>query len=116
TADLAIPSAVADVLRPDEVVVPTERPHWYGGFGDRILVRRLTPEELVAWSGPQKFVWRIVLKSLAEAAARGEAHFLYLDTDTLVRKPLADLIDALQKGDVFLHALASPLPARRPGR
>jgi hypothetical protein len=114
-AHLAILTALLHLPRPYEVLVTTDRPHWYRWFGDRIVLRRLTPEDLVAWSGPQKFVWRIVLESLVEAAARGEANLLYLDTDTLVRKPLDDLIAALQQGDVFLHTLESPLHARRTG-
>jgi hypothetical protein len=114
-AHLAILSALAHLPPPCEVVVTTDRPDWYRWFGDRVVLRRLTPEELVAWSGPQKFIWRVVLKSLAEAAMRSEAHFLYLDTDTLVRKPLAPLIAALEQGDVFLHTLESPLHARRTG-
>jgi hypothetical protein len=114
-AHLAILTALAHLPRPFEVVVTTDRPGWYRWFGDRIVVRPLLPEDLVAWSGPQKFVWRVVLKSLVETALRSEANFLYLDTDTLVRKPLDDLIAALQAGDVFLHALESPLHARRTG-
>jgi hypothetical protein len=114
-AHLAILTAMAHLPGPYEVVVTTDRPGCYKWFGERVILRRLSPEDLVAWSGPQKFVWRVVLKSLADAALRSEAHFLYLDTDTLVRKPLDTLVAALEAGDVFLHTLESPLHARQSG-
>ncbi|TMA25830.1 MAG: hypothetical protein E6J78_16135 [Deltaproteobacteria bacterium] len=113
-AHLAILTALANLPAPHEVVVTTDRPDCYRWLSGRILLRKLTPEDLVEWSGPQRFVWRIVLKALVEAALREpQAHFIYLDTDTLVRKPLDSLVAALEAGDVFLHTLESPLHARR---
>ena len=112
-AHLAILTALAQVPGPAEVVVTTDRPHWYRWLGDRIRIVQLTDHLRVAWSGPQRFVWRAVLNAIAETALRGPpANFLYLDTDTLVRRPLAPLLAALESGEVFLHKLESPLYLR----
>ena len=115
-AHLAILSALAWVPPPCEVIVTTDRPDWYRWFGDRLGFVTLTPRLIAEWSGGQRFVWRVVLKAIAETALRGpDADFLYLDVDTLVRRPVADLISALESGDVFLDRFESRLH-RRGGR
>jgi hypothetical protein len=115
-AHLAILTALAHLPAPVEVVVTTDRPQWYRWLGDRIRVVQLTEHLRIAWSGPQRFVWRVVLNAIAETALRGPpANLLYLDTDTLVRRPLGPLLAALESGEVFLHKLESPLCQRRAG-
>ena len=112
-AHLAILSALAWLPAPCEVVVTTDRPDWYVWFGDRVQVARLTQEKIEEWSGPQRFVWRVLLEALAETAFRPPAaNLLYLDVDTLVRKPLGDLVSAVETGDVFLDRRESPLHRR----
>jgi hypothetical protein len=116
-AHLAILTALAWSPPPCEVIVATDRPDWYWWFGDRVGFLYLAPATIEEWSGEQRFVWRIVLKAMVETAFRGPeaADFLYLDVDTLVRRPLDDLLATLDRGDVFLDRLESPL-ARRGGR
>src|SRR2546428_10678614 len=63
-AHLAILTALASLPPPCEVVVTTDRPDWYVWFGDRVRLRRLTPEQIVDWSGPPRFGWRVALKAL----------------------------------------------------
>jgi hypothetical protein len=112
-AHLAILTALARMPPPCEVVVTTDRPDWYRWFGDRIQRVLVTPEQVHAWSGPQRFIWRVVLQAMAQSAIRRPtANFLYLDVDTLVREPLADLIAAVENGDVFLDRNESPLHRR----
>ena len=112
-AHLAILTALARIPPPCEVVVTTDRPEWYRWFGDRIERVLLTPDQIRAWAGPQKFIWRVVLQAMVETARmQPRANLLYLDVDTLVREPLDELMAALQDGDVFLDANESPLHRR----
>jgi hypothetical protein len=112
-AHLAILTALAWLPAPAEVVITTDRPDWYAWFDDRVRIVSLTPERIAEWSGPQRFIWRVVLKALAETALRDPpANLLYLDVDTLTRKPLGDLVAALGAGDVFLDRFEAPLHRR----
>ena len=112
-AHLAILTALASLPPPCEVVVTTDRPDWYVWFGDRVRLVRLTPEQIVDWSGPHRFVWRVVLKALTEMSfLEPAANLLYLDVDTLVRRPLGDLIALAESGDVFLDRFEAPLHHR----
>jgi len=112
-AHLAILTALGRIPPPCEVVVATDRPERYRWFGDRVRIELLTPERIEEWSGPQRFVWRVVLKAIAEIACQTPAaNFLYLDVDTLVRRPLDDLLDLLQSGTVFLDKKESALSRR----
>ena len=114
-AHLAILTALASLPPPCEVVVTTDRPDWYVWFGDRVRLVRLTPEQIVDWSGPHRFVWRVVLKALTEMSfLEPAANLLYLDVDTLVRRPLGDLIALAESGDVFLDRFEAPLHHRAP--
>ena len=109
-AHLAILTALGRVAQPCEVVVATDRPDRYRWFGDRVRIEPLTAERIENWSGPQRFVWRVVLKAIAEIACQDPlANFLYLDVDTLVRRPLDDLLELLQSGTVFLDKKESAL-------
>jgi hypothetical protein len=113
-AYLAILTALGRIPPPCEVVVATDRPERYRWFGDRIHIEPLTPKQTERWSGPQRFVWRVVLKAIAEIARRPPfANLLYVDVDTLVRRPLDDLFALLQSGVVFLDKRESRLCRRR---
>jgi hypothetical protein len=113
-AYLAILTALGRIPPPCEVVVATDRPERYRWFGDRVRIEQLTPERIEQWSGPQRFVWRVVLKAIAEIARRSPvANLLYVDVDTLARRPLDDLFALLQSGDVFLDKRESRLCRRR---
>lgn len=115
-AQLAILSAMAHLPERPEVVVTTDRPGWYRWFGDRVRIVLLTRSLRAAWEGPQRFVWRVVMKAIQETALHPPpANLLYLDTDTLVRRPLAPLLASLDSGAVFLHKLESALHRRRTG-
>jgi muconolactone delta-isomerase len=115
-AHLAILTAVGRIPPPCEVVIATDRPERYRWFGDRVRVEQLTPERIEQWSGPQRFVWRVVLEAIAQIARRAPiANLLYVDVDTLARRPLDDLFALLQSGDVFLDKRESRLCRRREG-
>src|SRR2546428_9041584 len=102
-AHLAILTALASLPPPCEVVVTTDRPDWYVWFGDRVRLVRLTREQIGDSSGPQRFVWRVLLTALTEIASlEATANLLYLDVDTLVRQPLGHLIALAAGGDAFL--------------
>jgi hypothetical protein len=113
-AYLAILTALDRLPPPFAVVVATDRPERYRWFGERIRIELLSPERIERWSGPQRFVWRVVLKAIAETARRPpNANFLYVDVDTLVRRPLDDLFALLRSGAVFLDKRESRLWRRR---
>jgi hypothetical protein len=110
---LAILTALGWTAAPVEVVVATDHPERYRWFGDRVAVEPLTFQRIDEWSGPQRFVWRLVLKALVECARRDPpADFLYVDVDTLARRPLDDLFVALHSGHVFLDRRESVLRRR----
>jgi hypothetical protein len=112
-AHLAILTALRWIPPPCEVVVTTDRPERFRWFGDRVRIEPLTAEQIERWSGPQRFVWRVVLKAIAEIARRPPfANLLYLDVDTLVRRPLDDMTALLRSGNVFLDKWESPLSLR----
>ena len=111
---LAILNALARTPAPAEVVVTTDHPERYRWFGDRVQIEALTAHRIEEWSGPQRFVWRAVLKAIVETASRPPpADFLYCDTDTLARRPLDGLFAALRSGHVFLDRRESLLCRRR---
>jgi len=112
-AHLSILTALGWILPPYEIVVATDRPERYRWFGHRVRIELLTPERIEEWSGPQRFVWRVVLKAIAEIARQPPfANLLYVDVDTLVRRPLDDLIGLLQSGAVCLDKKESVLSRR----
>ena len=94
-------------------MVATDHPERYRWFGDRVRLEPLTPGKIERWSGPQRSVWRVVLKAIAEIAQGPEGNVLYVDVDTLVRGPLDELFALLRSGVVFLGKRESRLSQRR---
>lgn len=100
---LALLSAIAWAPREAEVALVTDRPGLYRWFGDRLRLYPIDAATVRAWRGRHDYFWRAKMQSLIYAAAQSPANILYLDSDVLVRKPLDDLVTAVEGGDVFLH-------------
>ncbi len=84
--------------------VLTDRPEDYRWFGDLVDTVHAAPAEIDAWHGPHRFFWRVKMMTVLELARRHPTlHPLYLDTDTLVRRPLDGLAQALAAGDTLMH-------------
>lgn len=85
------------------IAIVTDQPQRFAWFGDRLEVVTVDPATVKEWRGKHDFFWRVKLMSVLRLAELGPAHLIYLDTDVLVRKPLDDLVQALEAGDVFMH-------------
>lgn len=100
---LSILSVLAHAPPGCEVVLLTDQPELYRWFGDRLRVLAVDPATVQQWRGRHDFFWRVKIQSILRVASLGEARVVYLDTDVLVRRGLADLLAALDAGDVFMH-------------
>jgi hypothetical protein len=113
---LALLSALAWAPPGTEVVLVTDRPAQYAWLGRRIRLCVVDGDQLRAWRGAHDFFWRAKLMAILHVAEEAPGPLLYLDSDTLVRRPLDDLFAALAAGDVLLHAYEHDLArARRRG-
>ncbi len=56
-----------------------------------------------AWRGAIDFVHRVKIEVLRHAAARFTGRLLYVDTDTIITRPLAEVFAALGRGERFMH-------------
>jgi hypothetical protein len=101
---LALVSALAWAPAGCEIALVTDRPDLYGWFAGRIRLLPVGTATLDEWKGPHQDFWRSKLMAVRHAAAQGPAHLLYVDSDTLTRRPLHEMVASLEAGDVFLHA------------
>jgi hypothetical protein len=110
---LSLLSAMAWAPPDAEFALLTDRPELYAWFGDRLRLVTVDPATIDAWHGPHRFFWRVKLKSVQHLAQLGPANAVYFDSDVLIRKPLGDLVQALEAGDVFMHEREYELSAAR---
>jgi hypothetical protein len=86
-----------------EFLLITDRPQNFRWFAGHATISGIDEATLKSWKGPQDFFWRVEIEVLRHAASFGPANLCYFDSDVLVRKPVADLVAALEAGDVFMH-------------
>ena len=63
----------------------------------------IEPAQWRAWRGDIDFVHRVKIKVLEHAAAHYAGNLLYVDTDTVFTRPLAEIFTALGRGERFMH-------------
>jgi hypothetical protein len=104
-------SLMAHAPRPREITVVTDHPQNFGWFGDAIKVHGMTAADVADWIGPQGYFFRTLIKSLEFALETGTTPgaVAYLDTDTVVNRSLAPMIEDLERGNAFLDCLEYPI-------
>lgn len=79
-------SVLAQTTDPPQLVIYTDQPDWFRQYrwlgGTQYIL--LNPTMLADWAGPDKFVHRVKICILADAATRFDGKLIYLDSDTLV--------------------------------
>jgi hypothetical protein len=100
---LSILTVLAYAPPNSQIAIVTDQPARFAWFGGRLEIITIDPATVQEWRGRHDFFWRVKLMSVLRLAELGPAHLIYLDTDVLVRKPLNDLVQALEAGDVFMH-------------
>lgn len=100
---LSILTVLAWAPHGSRVAIVTDQPDSFAWFGDRLTVIQVDAATVRAWHGRHGFFWRVKLESVLRIAGLAQDNLVYLDTDVLVRKPLDDLVQALEAGDAFMH-------------
>lgn len=97
---------------PFRVLVLTDHPSLFAGFGRPIEAKYLSPEQVEAWTRPHGFVLRVKIKVIQEAMA-GNSDVLFVDCDTLfMRRPDA-VLARVQAGRPVMHLYEHPLGRSR---
>ncbi len=98
----------------DGISVYTDAPEMYKWFGDQVQVEYLTKDKVRDWRGPQDFIYRVKIKTMEDFCLKhpGQA-FIYLDTDTFLYAPSAQLFEGLSAGKGFMHKREGDLAAMK---
>ena len=94
------------------IVVVTDAPAFYQHLREVITVLPIDAATLQDWQGEYKFFWRAKIKALAFVGQQlPDAPLVYLDTDTLLHGPLAELHQRLAADTAFMHEAEGCLAA-----
>ena len=108
----AVLTAMAFAPPDVEFVVLTDRPDRYHWLEDSVTIEHLASTTLDRWRGPAQDRYRPKIEALRWLAGAGAAHVVLADADTLTRRPLAPMLERLDRGVFLLHrreyALAAP--------
>lgn len=98
-------SALANhpVAREYSVCIVTDRPEYYQWLPKEYDVVPVDETTLKQWRGPFDFFWRIKIEAYLRAVEDFNGHCIYLDTDTIVNKPLEGLYSQLDNGNNLMH-------------
>ncbi len=69
----------------------------------RILLQRISAEQIQHWRGPTQFVHRVKLEIILDSLKKDISKFIYLDGDTFFLKSADVLWDRIQDGTSVLH-------------
>lgn len=73
--------------------------------GHGLETRVLSPDEIAAWKGPERFVHRLKAEMIREMVRRFPSdRLLYLDADVIVTAPMAAVFDRIGPGRGVMHA------------
>jgi len=95
-------SLVAHAPRPYELVVATDRPELYVWFGTRIEIEYLDTPRLDSWRGPDPFSMRQKI-ALLQVVWPQDGYIVLLDADLIATADLSPFVDALGRGQLFMH-------------
>lgn len=86
------------------VCVVTDRPQYYQGFDEKLVLIEIDEAKMQSWRGHEDFFWRIKMKAIEAAALRFPSeHLLYVDSDTFLVTDLERLQSGLDQGQCFMH-------------
>jgi hypothetical protein len=81
---------------------PSQFDRWRGADLDLKIIP--TPlEQIEAWCGPQRFVFRAKIMAIKDALHRTGGNLVYCDTDTYPRCDLNPLFRRLDNGELFMY-------------
>lgn len=100
--------------RPEDVppvVIYTDKPDWFRAWSIPFPIRYepLDVARIEAWRGPQQFVHRLKVEMLLDALLRFEAPLLYLDTDAEFVQSPRPLLEAIARGNHYMHVCEGAL-------
>jgi hypothetical protein len=98
-----------------EVAVVTDHPQRFAWMGDAVRVYTIDAATVRAWKGPYDYFFRTEIEVLRYFLDHEPANLVYLDSDVIVRKPLADFVAALENGAVFMHLPEEEVSTSRRG-
>lgn len=91
---------------PLAVHVYTDDPAPYAPLAGAIETRRLSPEEIRAWRGPEDFTHRLKAVLIREMTERfPDEKLLYLDADVFFTGPVAAVFDRIAEATSVMHEL-----------
>lgn len=98
--------------KPCEIVMATDHPERFRWFGDAI---RLHVVEAKDWIGPSGYFLRTLIKTVELGFVLDPAAevVVYTDTDTVARRDLGPLVDAVSGGGILLDRREYNLASRR---
>ncbi len=98
-----------------KVKVYTDQPDRFSWFVERYRVETvpISAATMAEWHGPMKQPLRAKIRVFQEALDHHAGNILLLDSDTLVRKPLTSLFQAMTDGAIVMHRREYPLAQAR---
>jgi hypothetical protein len=74
-----------------------------------VCYEQVTPNILTEWVGKHNFVFRAKIRMLQDALRKYTGNFLYLDSDTYFKTPIAPVFDRIEAGELFMHCFEKNL-------
>lgn len=90
--------------QPCEIVMTTDHPEYFRWFGDRVRVHAMSSDQVSEWMGPHDYFLRTLIKTLELGTILEPAAdvVVYMDTDSVARRSLAPMIDAVLSGQILM--------------
>ena len=89
-----------------EIWIYTDKPGWFGEFKDCPLplhYRTIDDATIKEWRGKIDFVHRVKIAALIDLVNVREGNILYVDTDTVFKKPIDDVLHDIDSGGQYMH-------------
>lgn len=94
---------MSDRLR---IVVYTDKPNLYKRLSDRISVAELSQSTIDEWANGTGYVYRTKIMSIMNLGRRfPDDNLIFIDSDTVITKPLDNLVSKLEAGHGLMHRL-----------
>jgi heptosyltransferase-3 len=93
------------------VEVFTERPEWFESYP--VGVTEIGPERIEEWSLSGRYRFRIKSRAVARALAGDASRLIFVDADTVFRRPIDDLFDRISPTSALMYVDEGPVFGRR---
>ena len=84
-------------------VIYTDQPKFYKWVSSFVEIRTISQDQIKTWIGKHNYFYRVKLEALLHAALANTGHLVYLDSDTIAAKNLAEMIAKMNEGQSFMH-------------